>query len=161
VEDARGTLVPMIRNSLLRFRALSTIQYRGADGVFLCCDLTNRKSFTQDLPAYKQEIDKFMDGHKNIQMVVLGTKCDLIDKRVVQREELEELAAAWNLPYVEVSSKTDLNIEKAVHTLLETIPPPLKPENNTLTSKSEAEPKNQGILLRLYSWFTGSQVVEK
>jgi Ras-related protein Rab-8A len=88
----------------------------------ICCDLTNRESFTKDLPSLKPSLDKYAEP--NSRSIIIGTKCDLIDKIVVKKEELEELAKEWGMPYIEVSSKADINISEAVLTLIQTIPTP-------------------------------------
>ncbi len=51
-------------------------------------------------------------------IVLLGTKCDVVENRKVKRDELEELAKAWDIPYIEVSAKVDINIDIAIKTML-------------------------------------------
>ncbi len=55
-------------------------------------------------------------------MILIGSKCDLTERIEVKREELEEFSAAWGITYMEVSAKADVNIERAVLTLLGMIP---------------------------------------
>ncbi len=109
--------------------------YRGAHGFFICVDLTNRDSFTTDLLFFKSEIAKYANN-SNHKIVILGTKCDLREEIVIQREELEELAKEWGIPYLEVSSKADLNIDKALLTLVQSISPPSSPSTKPIPKSS-------------------------
>jgi GTPase KRas protein len=44
--------------------------------------------------------------------LLVGNKCDMVDQRVVSREEAEALAASYGCEYVETSAKTGENIDK-------------------------------------------------
>ncbi len=91
-----------------------------AEGILLLCDLTDRNSFDIDLIRTKTRIDEFKI---EIPIVLVGTKSDLHENRQVPREELEELANSWGVPYIETSSKADVNILESVQTVLKYVKP--------------------------------------
>lgn len=47
-----------------------------------------------------------------VQLVLVGNKCDLEEKRKVTREEGEEMAASIGASFFEVSAKTGVNINE-------------------------------------------------
>jgi hypothetical protein len=93
--------------------------------------LTNRDSFETGLPKQRLELSSSAPA------VIIGLKCDLTEKIVVSREELETLAKSWGIPYIEVSSKADLNLDRAVLTLLKRIPFPKSQKKGILDRISD------------------------
>ena len=41
---------------------------------------------------------------------LVGNKCDLIEKRIIKKEEAENFAKEHKLPYIETSAKEGINI---------------------------------------------------
>ena len=72
-----------------RFRTLTASYYRGAHGIIVVYDVTDRDTF-ENVRQWMQEIDKFATD--NVCKVIVGNKCDLDDSRKVSTEEGEELA---------------------------------------------------------------------
>jgi GTPase SAR1 family protein len=91
--------------------------YKIAQGFLLLCDLSSRESFEKDLPRLKLDIEKY--GPEKSPIVLIGTKSDL--KQVVSIEEIQRLGELWGCQTLIVSSKTGLNVEKAVETVLNLI----------------------------------------
>jgi len=46
--------------------------------------------------------------------VMIATKCDLDERRVVTYDEGKKLAAQWGMPFFETSSKTGQSVEDAL-----------------------------------------------
>lgn len=72
-----------------RFRTLTASYYRGAHGIIVVYDVTDRETF-ENVRQWMLEIEKF--ANDNVCKVLVGNKCDLVEKRKVSREEGEELA---------------------------------------------------------------------
>ncbi|KAJ2489596.1 hypothetical protein IWW37_003876 [Coemansia sp. RSA 2050] len=51
-------------------------------------------------------------GTAIIGMVLVGTKCDLVDERQVSREEAQAMADEFECPYVETSARLGTNIDE-------------------------------------------------
>jgi GTPase SAR1 family protein len=49
--------------------------------------------------------------------VLVGNKIDLESKRQVTREEGEELAKHYNIPYLETSAKNNICVEESFKTM--------------------------------------------
>jgi len=86
--------------------------YRVSQAYLLFCDLTNRASF-EDLNNQRDQIIRMKDmDPKDIVILLVGTKCDLTEERVVEAEELMELAETWGVKYFETSAKERINVEE-------------------------------------------------
>ena len=56
------------------------------------------------------DIDKF--AKEGVFKILVGNKCDLIDKRQVSKERGKQLADSFGIPFIETSAKSNENIEK-------------------------------------------------
>jgi Ras-related protein Rab-1A len=93
-----------------RFRTITTSYYRGAHGIIVVYDITDRDSF-DNIKEWLKEIEKY--AHENVNILLVGNKVDKEIKRQVTIEEASELAAEYKLKYIETSAKTNINVEKA------------------------------------------------
>lgn len=100
-----------------RFRTITTSYYRSSDAVLLVFDVTEEQSFKNakkwldDVREYAQE---FVD------VVLVGNKVDLEDKRVVDFETAKNFANENMMPYVETSAKNGLNVESVFMSISKT-----------------------------------------
>ena len=68
-----------------KFRSLSTMYYRQADCCLLVYDITDEYSFSEIKEYFNDRIKELCK--KNIQVILLGNKTDLEDKRKIPAEE--------------------------------------------------------------------------
>ena len=61
-----------------RFRTLTASYYRGAHGIIVVFDVTERETF-ENVRQWMQEIERFASD--NVCRVLVGNKCDLEDRR--------------------------------------------------------------------------------
>jgi Ras-related protein Rab-8A len=93
-----------------RFRTITTSYFRGAQGILLVYDVTDRRSF-ESIRNWISQIQTHADVHVN--KILIGNKCDMVDDKAVSTEEGERLAKEFNIPFWECSAKTDLNVESS------------------------------------------------
>ena len=84
-------------------------------GVFVVFDTTSADSF-HNVRKWLTEIHQ--NGSDHISKVLVGAKCDLIDKREVDFAAAEQLAKELQIPFIETSSKNSTNVDEAVSFLL-------------------------------------------
>ena len=92
--------------------------YRGAHGIIIVYDVTERETF-ENVSQWMHEIEKF--ANDNVCKVLVGNKIDMVDKRVVTKEEGEELAKHYNIPYLETSAKNNIHVEDSFITMAKQI----------------------------------------
>jgi len=88
--------------------------YKGAEGVILVFDLTNRKSFDSIKNWYK-DIKLSVNYPKDLVGFLVANKKDLKDKREVSEQDAEALADKLRFRYVETSALTGENVMFIFH----------------------------------------------
>eukprot|EP01035_Chromulina_nebulosa_P019216 gene19216-25067_t len=97
-----------------RFRTITTSYFRGAQGILLVYDVTDRQTFVS-IRNWVAQIQ--MHADVNVNKILIGNKCDINDHRVVSFEEGESLAKEYNIHFFETSAKQDINVEKSFLTI--------------------------------------------
>jgi Ras-related protein Rab-8A len=92
-----------------RFRTITTSYFRGAQGILLVYDVTDRTTFLS-IRNWVQQIQ--MHADVNVNKVLIGNKCDM-PERAVSTEEGEALAEEYEIMFFETSAKQDLLVEEA------------------------------------------------
>jgi small GTP-binding protein len=99
------------------FDAIRPQYYRGAHGVLVIYDVTNKQSFN-NLDKWLSELD---NNCGNIPKIIIGNKIDLTDERVILFETGESYAQRKNVTYYETSAKTGENVIDVMEALAKSI----------------------------------------
>ena len=97
-----------------RFRSITKNLYKGAAGIMLIYDITNRNTFDNVkkwVNSIKEEVTS------KVVIILVGNKIDLDKKRQVQTDEGEQIAEEFDMPFFECSALTGENINLAFETL--------------------------------------------
>ena len=94
-----------------KFRSTISNYFKGADACFLVFDLTNIDSFNNLEIWYKLFSDKTTILKNNENIVVLGNKCDLKEKKI-DKDLINKFIKDKQLQYFETSAKEGINIDK-------------------------------------------------
>ena len=86
-----------------RFRTITTAYYRGAQGILLVYDVTDQASFTH-IQSWIDDI-RSHSGRNDLNMMLIGNKCDLGTSKVVDSVQGKEFALKANLKFYETSAK--------------------------------------------------------
>ena len=97
-----------------RFKNIISSYYRGAHGILLLYDVTDKESF-KNLSNWLIEIEK--NASKNVLRLLIGNKCDLEEKRVISFNQGKEFADTYGLKFIETSAKKNFNVSEAFETL--------------------------------------------
>jgi len=101
-----------------RFHTITTSYYRGAMGIMLVYDITNAKTF-ENISKWLRNIDEH--ANEDVEKMILGNKCDMEDKRQVNKERGEAIAREHCIPFLETSAKSNINVETAFMDLAQAI----------------------------------------
>ena len=97
-----------------RFRTITSSYYRGAHGIIVVYDVTDSESFN-NVKQWLHEIDRY--ACDNVNKLLVGNKCDLTNKKVVDYATAKEFAEQLQIPFLETSAKNSTNVEQAFFTM--------------------------------------------
>ena len=87
---------------------------RGSHAIIVVFDVTDQVSFS-NVKQWLQECDR--NAPKNVLKYIVGTKCELFSKTVVDFSTANSFARSYGLKYIECSSKCDINIDDIFSTI--------------------------------------------
>ncbi|EFA77065.1 Rab GTPase [Heterostelium album PN500] len=97
-----------------RFRTITSSYYRGAHGIIVVYDVTDRVTF-DNVRQWLQEIDRF--ACESVNKLLVGNKSDLVAKKVVDTNTAKSFADTLGIPFLETSAKQSTNVEQAFMTM--------------------------------------------
>lgn len=97
-----------------KYRSLTTSYYRGAHAAYVVFDLTNRETFDV-LPQWIENYYKFSNADLEKNIILIGNKSDLAEKRVINKEEIDNFIKINGIVYYETSAKNGSNIEECFY----------------------------------------------
>jgi Ras-related protein Rab-8A len=101
-----------------RFRTITTAYYRGAMGILLVYDVTDDKSFA-NIRNWIRNIEQH--ASENVNKILIGNKCDLVDKKMIDTAKGKALADEYGIKFMETSAKNSVNVEESFITLAKDI----------------------------------------
>ena len=123
-----------------RFRTIAKSYYKGAHGIVLIYDVTNRKTY-DNIRKWMNQIKD--DSSSNISIILVANKIDCENEfRQVTKEEGEVLAKNNNLPIFEASAKDNINVEESFKYLIEEINKKISHFTVQTTTKLNNDNKN-------------------
>ncbi|XP_032366557.1 ras-related protein ORAB-1 [Etheostoma spectabile] len=126
-----------------RFRTITSSYYRGAHGIIIVYDVTEQESFN-NVRQWLDEIDRY--ACENVSRLLVGNKCDLVSKKVVDAGTAQDLASSLKIPFLETSAKSADNVERAFLTMASEIHKRVASEGGGVQAESkEARAQNAKI----------------
>ena len=97
-----------------RYRSITNAYYRGAEGILIVFDLTNKESF-KNIENWINEVTVFTGN--DVIFMCLGNKCDL--KKEISKSSIEDFKKKSKLEIFNVSAKTGDGVEDAFTHIIE------------------------------------------
>ena len=124
-----------------RFRTITTSYFRGAQGILLVYDVTDRGSF-DNIRNWVAQIQQHAD--LNVNKILVGNKVDVPEgKRVVSEEEGKRLADEYGIQCFQTSAKNNINVQEAFNAIARAVKQRLTREGGPVSGG--ARPKNQNV----------------
>ncbi|KAA0703997.1 EH domain-binding protein 1-like protein 1 [Triplophysa tibetana] len=117
-----------------RFRTITSSYYRGAHGIIVVYDVTDQESYN-NVKQWLKEIDRY--ASENVNKLLVGNKCDLTTKKVVDYTTAKEFADSLGIPFLETSAKNATNVEQAFMTMAEEIKKRMRPGSSGGSEKPD------------------------
>eukprot|EP00668_Euglena_longa_P011553 GGOE01013960.1.p1 GENE.GGOE01013960.1~~GGOE01013960.1.p1 ORF type:complete len:214 (+),score=61.52 GGOE01013960.1:49-690(+) len=96
------------------------VYYRGANGVIICFDITDRRSFERVVSVWHRTMRDLCE--QAIPCLLVGTKADLEHRRAVSVDEAAGFAYVNGmLEYIETSAKTAQRVKECVDSIIATV----------------------------------------
>ena len=113
-----------------RFKTVTSAYYRGADGIIIVFDQTDRESFN-NVQHWIDDISKYSTEEPS--KIIIANKEDISDERKsVKMEDIAELEKKTGLEVIKTSAKTGENIDYAFKKLTQKL---LLERNNKILSR--------------------------
>ena len=101
-----------------RYKAITSVYYKGAKGAFIVYDITSRKTF--------ENVDKWIGEIKerttdDVKLIIIGNKTDLNNEREVKSEEALIKYQDMDIPLIETSALEDTNVNEAFINLIKIV----------------------------------------
>ncbi|XP_076816523.1 ras-related protein Rab-13-like [Clavelina lepadiformis] len=97
------------------FTSMTSYWFKGADGILLVYDVTDRQSF-DDVPEHFVRIKQQADDDAKV--ILVGNKIDINDKRRVGKQEGLKFAKERGLKFFETSATGNINVADIFTTLV-------------------------------------------
>ena len=101
-----------------RYRNITNQIFKGSDGIFLVYDVNEEESFVK-IREWIEQI-KSNTSEEEISLVLLGNKCDIIE-RAISKEKGQEMADSLKISYFETSALNGTGINEAFEGLTKEI----------------------------------------
>ncbi|GFS04979.1 Ras-related protein Rap-1b [Elysia marginata] len=102
-----------------RFRSITSSYYRGARGMLLVYDVTNRESF-EIMDHHLNEVQRM--AQEDIVIFLIGNKADNNDsRRQVSYEEGKKYADENGVSFLETSARDNINVNEAFEKFVEAV----------------------------------------
>jgi len=100
-----------------RFRTIAKSYYKGAHGIILMYDVTDQKSF-DSIKKWLEQIKE--EAPNKVSVLLVANKID-IEKRIITKEDGENIAKSYDLDIYESSAKDNINVSEVFEDLAEKI----------------------------------------
>ena len=101
-----------------RYKSITSAYYKGAKGVFVIYDISNKNSF-DSIDSWVNDVKATAD--KRLTVVIIGNKCDLEEQRQVTTQEGEQKATKLEAAFFETSALLGQNLDKAFEMMIKEI----------------------------------------
>lgn len=118
-----------------RFRTITSAYYRGADGIIIIYDTTDRNSFLH-IDDWMNEINNYTN--ENTCKLLVGNKSDCKEEIEISTSEGESKAKELGIPFIETSAKDSSNVELAFTIITQEL---IKIKKNNSLGKNQSNVK--------------------
>ncbi len=94
-----------------RFRSISTMSYKSADGILIGFAVNEPKTF-ESVNYWVKQIHENKGKVSNVSLVLFGNKCDDVDHILVNEEQINQIKSTHGLEYFQTSAKQNIGVQE-------------------------------------------------
>lgn len=98
-----------------RFDSITTSYYRGAHGVLIVYDVSDKNSFENIKNKWMINVRKYCNLNT---VIIAGNKCDLINLETYENSEINSFTETNNIQHIYTSAKDSINISEIFDELI-------------------------------------------
>lgn len=141
-----------------KFQTICYSYYKGADGILVVYDVTDRQSF-KNVEKWLHQVSEV--SLKNPKLILVGNKADRENLRMISRDEGMALADKYKMDYIETSAKFGSEVSNAFYRLAATLMKEQEKANAVKLYASmdlKTKPKEkQGLFSKFIEWLCPDQ----
>jgi len=115
-----------------RFKTITSAYYRGADGIIIVYDITDRNSFAH-IKDWLDDVNKYTDD--NPLKIIVGNKIDLIKDKQINDNDMKTMTAQTGIEILECSAKDSIKINDLMEIMTKKLIEKKKNEGNKNNTK--------------------------
>ena len=127
------------------YAAIRDNYIRSGEGFLCVFSICEPESFSATSELREQILR--VKTEDSVPFILIGNKADLEEKRQVTNEEAESTGNEWNVPYIETSAKTKMNVEKAFFDLMRMIKSRKTDESSKPGAKKKGKTKKRRCVI--------------
>ena len=116
-----------------RFKTITSAYYRGADGIIIVYDITDRNSFAH-IKDWLDDVNKYTDD--NPLKIIVGNKIDLIKDKQINNNDMKTMTAQTGIEIIECSAKDSIKINDLMEIMTKKLIEKKKNEGNKNSTKN-------------------------
>jgi len=98
-----------------RYRSVNRSFYHNTKAAVIVYDITNRRTWEELQNYWVDEVKN--EGHDDMVIAIVGNKCDLEEKRAVEKKAAQSYCQMNNFVFAETSALKDINVNKVFREL--------------------------------------------
>jgi Ras-related protein Rab-1A len=99
--------------------SITTSYYRGAHGVLIVYDVSDKNSFENIKNKWIINVRKYCN--LNTSVIIAGNKCDLVNLETYENDEVKSYMESNNIQHIFTSTKDDINISEIFNDIIESM----------------------------------------
>ena len=116
-----------------RFKTITSAYYRGADGIIIVYDITDRNSFAH-IKDWLDDVNKYTDD--NPLKIIVGNKIDLIKDKQINNNDMKTMTAQTGIEIIECSAKDSIKINDLMEIMTKKLIEKKKNKGNKNSTKN-------------------------
>lgn len=131
-----------------QFAAMRDLYFRNGDGFILMYSVTSPMTLkeVEDLWELQMAMLRRRQVQSKLPVVLVGNKLDLVEDRQISTQKGQDLGARWDVPFIETSARTRINVDEAFEVIVKRIME-IERESNEMQRRVDHRRKKKCLIM--------------